>query len=63
MLGDAKNFFSNLRREIDARVVEEFCVEVWWGAGDLCEGDVDAVGGSAGHQAEDEERFVVGRQG
>jgi hypothetical protein len=60
---DAKDFFANLWRKIDARVIEEFRVEVWRSAGDLCQRDVDAVGGRAGHEAEDEERFVVGRQG
>ena len=37
-------------------MVEEFGFEIWRGAGDFCQGDVDGVGGGAGHQAEDEER-------
>ena len=63
LLGNAEDFFSDLSGEIDACVIEEFRVQVWRGAGNFCQGDVDAVGGGAGHQAEDEERFLSGRQG
>lgn len=63
LFGDAEDFFADLRRKIEARVVEEFRVEVGRGAGDFGQGNIDAVGGGSGHEAEDEERFVIGRQG
>ena len=49
LFGDAEDFFTDLRWEIDARVMQEFRVEGWRGAGDFCQRDVDTVGGCAGH--------------
>ena len=60
---DAEDFFAHLRGKIDGCVIEELGVEVWGGTGDFGQSDIDAVGGGAGHHAEDEERFVRGWQG
>jgi hypothetical protein len=64
LLGDAQDFFADGGREVDRGVVEEFGPEIWWCTGDLGHRNVNGVGGSAGHEAEDEEatRFHVGRK-
>ena len=36
LFGDAKDFFADFRREVDARVIEELRVEVWRRAGHSC---------------------------
>ena len=57
LLGDAKNLFAQRRRKLARGVAEKFCAEMRRRTGDAGEGDVDAVGGSARHKAENEHGF------
>ena len=57
LLGDAKNLLAQRGRKFARSVAEKLCVQTWWRAGDAGERDVDAIGGSAGHEAENEHGF------
>src|SRR5258708_5451085 len=56
---DAKNFFPKRRRKFDRGVIEQPGVQVWWRAGDASQGHVNAIGGRAGHHAEDEHGLLA----
>jgi len=56
LLGDAKDFFAERGRKLERSVAEEFRVQVRRRAGDASEGNVDAVGRGARHEAKDEHR-------
>jgi len=54
LFGYAEDFFADGGWEILTGVAEELDFQVWRSAGDSYESGVDAVGGGAGHHAEDE---------
>jgi hypothetical protein len=62
LLGDAEDFFLQGGREFYGGVVEELDVEVRRGPGNAGEGDVDGIGGGAGHEAEGEQRIAGHRK-
>jgi hypothetical protein len=57
LLGDAKNLLAQRGLKFARSVAEKFCVEMRGRARDAGERDVDTVGGSAGHKAENEHGF------
>jgi len=57
LFGDTENFFADGGGEGDARVIEEFDLQIGRRAGDTDERNVNAVNRGAGHHAEDEHGF------
>ena len=57
LLGDAKNLFAQRGRKVERSVAEQLGVELRRRAGDAGKRDIDAIGGSAGHKAENKERL------
>ena len=55
--GDLEDFLADRFGDGEGGLAYEFGFQFWWGAADADEGGFDAVGGGAGHQAEDEERI------
>jgi hypothetical protein len=54
LLCDAQNLFAYGRGKFHRSVREKCRIEMWWGSGNACEGNVYTIGGSAGHEAENE---------
>src|SRR5438270_5257528 len=53
LIRDAKNFFAQLERKAEGSVAEQLGVQLRRRARDASEGDIYAIGGRAGHEAED----------
>src|SRR5579864_5287185 len=59
LLGHAEDFLAQRERKVERSVAEQFCVQVRRSARDASEGNVDAVGGRAGHEAKDEHVSII----
>ena len=55
--GDVEDGGANWFGDGEGGVAKEFGFYIWWSATDADESGFDAVGGGAGHEAEDEERI------